>query len=309
MIPRLPASDHDQFLATYYYAEQPVVLTDAVQTHASAVDVCQRLNARIVDDATASQRLLWYDVRRNLLDQICTTPEIVDELMNPDEAFLRDNCVRIWFNPAGHITPWHYDGHSLNVFNLQLKGKKRWTIVAPETPFWCTPFSHTVATKRPSLSCKRLFTFDLNEGEMLFLPRYWYHYVESLEEMNINVNWVLMPKVHAVPSATATREAEMMWLKSRLDPMLPAGAKKTLHTYAGVGKPAVDKLTENVTTAAGMARFGKELLRVPIWAIALPAHVAKLRALLRTKRLLRRLRTPGQTSIAAPTADTTRLAS
>ncbi|WP_425398175.1 cupin-like domain-containing protein [Aeoliella sp.] len=300
MIPRIAATDRERFLEEFYHAEQPVVLTGAVQTPATAEEVCEKLNTRIVEDETASQRLLWYDVRRDLLDTICSTPAIVDEMMNPDEAFLRENCVRIWFNPGGHITPWHYDGHSLHVFNLQLKGLKRWTIVAPETPFSCTPFSHTVIKKQPSLDGKRVYEFDLDEGDMLFLPRYWYHYVESHGQMNINVNWVLMPIVHAVPTPTATREAEMMWLKSRLDPMLPAGAKQTLHTYAGVGKPAVDKLTENVTTAAGLARFGKELARVPLWSIALPAHIMKLQALLRTKRLLRNLRGKPISEAAAP---------
>lgn len=289
MIPRIAATDRDRFVGEFYAAEQPVVLESAVTTPATVEDVCDTLNTRIVHDSTAAQRLLWYDVRRDLLDQICATPAIVDELMDPDSAFLRENCVRIWFNPLGHITPWHYDGHSLHVFNLQLKGKKRWTIVAPETPLGCTPFSHTVVTKRPSLKGKRVYQFDLDDGDMLFLPRYWYHYVESLGEMNINVNWVLMPKAQPVASATATREAEMMWLKSRA-PLLPAGARRTLDTYAGIGKPAVDHLTAGVTSLAGVSRVGKELMRVPLWSIALPAHVMKLRALLRTKRLLRKLR-------------------
>lgn len=309
MIPRIAASNCQQFLSDYYRTEQPVVLTGAVETIASTNDVCHKLNAKIVDDDTASQRLLWYDVRRDLLDQICTTPDVVDQLMDPEQAFLRDNCVRIWFNPGGHITPWHYDGHSLHVFNLQLKGKKRWTIVAPETPLPCTPFSHTVVTKRPRLDNKRLLTFDLDEGDMLFLPRYWYHYVESMGEMNINVNWVLMPKQSPAPSATATREAELMWLKSRLDPCLPSGAKQTLHTYAGVGKPAVDHLTRHVTSLSGVGRFAKELLRVPVWLIALPAHVAKLRALLRTKRLLRRLRSTADENANQPASQASPMAS
>lgn len=290
-VPRLDATSSEAFFAEYFHSEQPVILTATVKTSASVADVCAKLNARIADDASASQRLLWYDVRRDLLDQICDTPPVVDEAMNPETAFLRENCVRVWFNPGGHITPWHYDGHSLHVFNLQLKGRKRWTIAAPETPLACTPFSHTAMRKRASLAGKRTYTFDLDEGDMLFLPRYWFHHVQSMDELNINVNWVLMPKAPAVPTVTARREAEMMWLKQRLDPMLPAGAKKTLRTYAGVGKPAVDAVTADVTPAAGLMRFGKELLRAPLWLVALPAHVAKLRALLRTKRTLRKLAT------------------
>lgn len=288
-IPRIPAHQAELFLSRFFHAEQPVVLTGAVDTTATVEDVCKKLNARIADDQSASQRLLWYDVRRELLNQICNTPAVVDEVMDPETAFLRENCVRVWFNPGGHITPWHYDGHSLHVFNLQLKGKKRWTLAAPETPLPCTPFSHTAMLKRASLAGKRTYTFDLDEGDMLFLPRYWFHYVESVEALNINVNWVLMPKLAPVDTVTARREAEMMWLKQRMDPLLPAGAKKTLHTYAGAGKPAVDTVTANVTTAAAFSRLGKELARSPLWLVALPAHVAKLRALLRTKRTLRKL--------------------
>ncbi|MGI9457286.1 MAG: cupin-like domain-containing protein [Aeoliella sp.] len=308
MIPRIDAADRDKFLSSYFQSEQPVVLTSAALSSDSVQDVCGKLNARIADDATASQRLLWYDVRRDLLDRICKTPAIVDEVMDPHTAFLRENCVRVWFNPGGHITPWHYDGHSLHVFNLQLKGKKRWTIVAPETPFACTPFSHTAMLKRVSLARKRSYTFDLDEGDMLFLPRYWFHYVESIDPMNINVNWVLMPRNKAVPTITATREAEMMWIKQRLDPVLPRGAKKTLHTYAGVGKEAVDAVTQHVSTSAGMARFAKEMLRAPVWLLALPAHLAKLRALLRSKRVLRSLQPEKQTDTVT-NDDSQRLAS
>jgi hypothetical protein len=35
-----------------------------------------------------------------------------------------------------------------------------------------------------------LIEFDLNEGEMLFLPPYWYHRVVAVEKINLNVNWV-----------------------------------------------------------------------------------------------------------------------
>ena len=54
------------------------MLTGAVQTPATVDEVCDRLNARINEDATASQRLLWYDVRRDLLDQITGMIEALD---------------------------------------------------------------------------------------------------------------------------------------------------------------------------------------------------------------------------------------
>lgn len=290
MIPAVSIDDFDTFARDYYRPEQPVVFRRCVVSSDSVDDISRKLNARIAADDTVTQRQLWYDVRRELLDQICATPPLVDRLMNPDEAFLRENCVRVWFNPRGHITPWHYDGHSLHVFNLQLKGKKRWTIIAPETPPLCTPFSHTTLFKHVSLKGKRYYQFDLNEGDMLFLPRYWFHYVESEGEMNINVNWVLMPKSKPVPTRTGLRESEMMWLKQRLEPVLPGQAKRTVKTYAGKGHEAVSAITQQVTKASALRRALIELSRTPLLAVALPNLLAKLRTLTKSKKLLRSLK-------------------
>lgn len=290
MIPEVSIDDIDTFVRDFYRPEQPVVFRRCVMSPDSVDDISRKLNSRIAADATVTQRQLWYDVRRALLDQICATPALVDRLMNPEEAFLRDNCVRVWFNPRGHITPWHYDGHSLHVFNLQLKGQKRWTIIAPETPPLCTPFSHTTLFKHVSLDGKRYYKFDLNEGDMLFLPRYWFHYVESEAEMNINVNWVLMPKSQPAATRTAKREAEMMWLKQRLEPVLPGQARRTVKTYAGKGHEAVSAITKHVSTPSALRRAIVELSRTPLLAVALPNLLAKLHTLTKSKKLLRALK-------------------
>lgn len=290
MIPEVSIDDIDKFVREFYRPEQPVVFRKCVLSNDTVDGISRTLNARIAADETVTQRQLWYDVRRDLLDQICTTPPLVDHVMNPAEAFLRDNCVRVWFNPQGHITPWHYDGHSLHVFNLQLKGKKRWTIIAPETPPLCTPFSHTTLFKHVALTGKRIYQFDLNEGDMLFLPRYWFHYVESEGEMNINVNWVLMPKAQPVATKTANREAQMMWLKQRLEPILPGQARRTVKTYAGKGHEAISAITKSVSAASAITRAVIEIVRMPLLIGAVPNLLGKLRTLTKSKKLLRALK-------------------
>ena len=290
MIPEVSIDHVDTFVRDFYRPEQPVVFRRCVTSPDRVEDISRKLNSRIAADDTVTQRQLWYDVRRELLDQICATPPLVDRLMNPKEAFLRENCVRVWFNPRGHVTPWHYDGHSLHVFNLQLKGQKRWTIIAPETPPICTPFSHTTLFKHVSLDGKRHYQFDLNEGDMLFLPRYWFHYVESEGEMNINVNWVLMPKSQPAATRTAKREAEMMWLKQRLEPVLPGQARRTVKTYAGKGHEAVSAITDHVSSASALRRAIIELSRTPLLAVALPNLLGKLRTLTKSKKLLKSLK-------------------
>jgi hypothetical protein len=108
--------------------------------------------------------------------------------------------------------------------------------------------------------------------------------------MNINVNWVLMPKAQPAPTRTAAREAEMMWIKQRLEPVLPGQAKRTVKTYAGKGPEAVSTITGHVSTVAAVRRAIIELARTPLLAVALPNLLAKLRTLTKSKKLLRTLK-------------------
>ena len=212
MIPTLDICDGAQrFRNDFYRAEEPVLFRQAARAAGTAEEICRLLNDRIAADDRKTERIMWYDVREQLLEEICGTPPVISELMNERDAFLRENCVRIWFNPRGHLSPWHYDGHSLHVFNLQLKGRKRWTIVSPDTPLTCMPFNNTCLFNQYSLKGKRYYEFTLEEGDLVFLPRYWYHLVRSEDEMNVNVNWVLMPKSRPVDTKWETRCASMSW--------------------------------------------------------------------------------------------------
>ncbi|MEM9368809.1 MAG: cupin-like domain-containing protein [Planctomycetota bacterium] len=288
-IPEVGASELASFLSNYYRPEQPVIFRGIVKTERSVEQIRELLCDRIAKDDTKTARLMWFDVKPDLLQDLCDVPEAVSTTLDPETAFLRDNCVRVWFNPAGHMTPWHYDGHSLHVFNLQLKGKKRWTIVSPDTPLLNMPFSKTCIFENNAVDNKRHYEFDLDEGDMVFLPRYWYHHVESLGDMNVNVNWVLMPKAEPADTVIARREAEVLWLMQKLYPVLPSGNKWMLDHFAGAGKPALGTLTDEVSFGRGVARVVKEAVRFPLVALAIPTQIKKARTVLASKKLLRGL--------------------
>ena len=288
-IPEVAASEVSSFLESYYQPEQPVIFRGIVKTERSVDQIRDLLCDRIAKDDTKTARLMWFDVKPDLLQDLCEVPEAVSTTLDPETAFLRDNCVRVWFNPAGHMTPWHYDGHSLHVFNLQLKGKKRWTIVSPDTPLLNMPFSKTCIFEKNGVENKRHYEFDLDEGDMVFLPRYWYHHVESLGEMNVNVNWVLMPKAEPADTVIARREAEVLWLMRKLYPVLPSGNKWMLDNFAGAGEPALGTLTDDVSFGRGLSRIAKEAVRFPLVAFAIPTQIKKARTVLASKKLLRGL--------------------
>jgi hypothetical protein len=234
-------------------------------------------------------QILCWDVRPEIVSDLCTIPAVIREALDREKAFLRPNHARVWFNLKGHKTPWHYDGHSLHVFNLQLKGRKRWRLVAPETPLMCMPLSSICLFSEYSLARRRHYEFETSEGDLVFVPRYWYHSVESLEDLNININWVLTPKTPPSDNPTSRRELELTWLKARIRPLLSKSARKYNVEYAGEGQAAIELLTRNVSFRAGLFRGFKEAAKAPLMLPGLVSQARNFRAARRSIRLLRSL--------------------
>lgn len=288
-IPELDAGDWTTFQRDYFQTEQPVIFRGVTVETRDADEIRQSLCQKINSDSTVTHRLLWFDVPPHLIGEVCPTPPVVAGTLDKSTAFLRENCVRVWFNNGGHTTPWHYDGHSLHVFNLQLKGKKRWTIVGPETPLMNMPMSKTCVFEKNSLVGKRHYEFDLNEGDMVFLPRYWFHHVHSIGDMNVNVNWVLMPKQQPPDTMIARRESELLWLMDKLRPVLPAKTRGMLDTFAGVGGEALHNLTDHVPAGRGLMRAVKEIARSPVVLLAIPTQIGKATTVLRSQKKLKEM--------------------
>lgn len=95
----------------------------------------------------------------------------------------------LWIGPGGNVVPLHYD--SDHNFFSQIRGKKTVLLFAPEEiknlyPF---PFRHrsfyfsrtNIAQpdfeKFPRMKKARCHVVHLNEGEILFMPRFWWHAV------------------------------------------------------------------------------------------------------------------------------------
>ncbi|MGA8261351.1 MAG: cupin-like domain-containing protein [Arenicellales bacterium] len=124
--------------------------------------------------------------------------------------------MRFWQAPAGHRTPWHYDGNALDVINVQLTGAKRFTLAPPDRELpWIRflPVS-TLAYGEPDVPVQQVI---LNAGDLIFIPRFWSHRVEALEAVNRNVNWVWTDSDFALDSAIAVREAERLAAVRKLD--------------------------------------------------------------------------------------------
>jgi hypothetical protein len=301
MIATLDVADRQIFRTDFYEKEEPVLLRNVATIPGAVESLARTLKAQIVHDEPDEKRArLWHDVRPDTIKHLYETPQLIRELFESDDVLLRERYVRVWLSVRGHHTPWHYDANSQHVFNLQLRGTKRWRIVSPETPLMCVPFSNIGLYGNYSLSRKRSFDFEAREGDLLFLPRYWFHSVTSLGDLNINLNWVLTSR-RPTASRTARREAELLWIKRRLYRLLPSDLRRSLDAYGirqrnavgsvvraafGIGV-AEDALTGNVGAGSAIVCALREALKIPLLLAHLPLQLRTVAAMKRSSRRLR----------------------
>ena len=118
---------------------------------------------------------------RELWDDIVQVPEYLDD---------RDpgNLGFIWIGPAGTITPTHHD--LTNNFMAQIIGRKRVHIVdGLEIPHMYNSLhvysevdlEHVDYDRFPLMRHVDILSYDLQPGELLFLPVGWWHQVRSLD--------------------------------------------------------------------------------------------------------------------------------
>ncbi|XP_071103195.1 HSPB1-associated protein 1 homolog [Haliotis cracherodii] len=113
----------------------------------------------------------------------------------------------IWIGSGGASTPCHYDTYGYNLV-AQLHGRKRWHLFPPSStealyptrlPYEESSVFSEVNVGQPDLSKHPLFkesqavVVTLEPGQVLYVPRHWWHYVECLHTA-ISINtWVDVP--------------------------------------------------------------------------------------------------------------------
>ncbi|EDV91031.1 HSPB1-associated protein 1 [Drosophila grimshawi] len=114
------------------------------------------------------------------------------------------NDYSLWLGSACANTPCHYDTYGVNIV-VQAFGCKSWLLFPPETPLQCTRIPY----EESSVYCLENFYAPaphnlrhyeqfqaqahhclLQPGDVLIVPRHWWHYVEAAET-SLSVNyWV-----------------------------------------------------------------------------------------------------------------------
>jgi Cupin-like domain len=151
-------------------------------------------------DAGLPQR--FYIQRLSIPDAL---PELLDDIVTPDYVEKKQVLLtNLWFGPAGNTTKLHYDVP--NNFFAQVVGRKRFLLFPPNE----TKRLYRYRTKaynmsqvdpdQPDLNRFPLYRgvepieVELQDGDMLFLPSFWWHQVHSLTT-GMSVNFWSVPPV------------------------------------------------------------------------------------------------------------------
>ncbi len=216
-ISREPASlSFESFWHNYVVAEQPVIIEGIGSNWKAKLDWTEAyLQMKLADEPSAQAATLWYWMGNNALSDDYETPSIVAKTIDCHDVFSRSKAMRLWTHPEGNLSSWHYDASMVNVFNVQVTGRKKWSLISPETPVDCYPFTNFAILdgKGESIFKNKHYTrFELNTGDMLFLPALWFHQVEACEPENISLNWVFTKKTTGITSKAFKRDYDRYFL-------------------------------------------------------------------------------------------------
>ncbi|XP_047979687.1 lysine-specific demethylase JMJ30-like isoform X2 [Salvia hispanica] len=144
-----------------------------------------------IQSGDSSPTSTTYLAQHQLFDQI---QELKQDIVIPDYCFAGGGEIRslnAWFGPSGTVTPLHHDPHH-NIL-AQVAGKKYIRLYSPSSSEELYPHTETMLCNSsqvdlddidkeefPKIMDLGFIDCILEEGEMLYIPPKWWHYVRSL---------------------------------------------------------------------------------------------------------------------------------
>ncbi|XP_008939945.1 PREDICTED: HSPB1-associated protein 1, partial [Merops nubicus] len=162
-------------------------------------------------------------------------PEIFQDIRWSDFGFPGRSGKEstLWIGSEGANTPCHLDSYGCNLV-LQVQGRKRWHLFPPgdtsflyptRIPYEESSIFSKVNVANPDL--KRFPEFrnatahvvTLSPGQVLLVPRHWWHYVESIDPITVSINsWIEMDEDHVARVEEAITRTLVCAIKSAENP-------------------------------------------------------------------------------------------
>ncbi|MCR9073192.1 MAG: cupin-like domain-containing protein [Alphaproteobacteria bacterium] len=141
----------------------------------------------------------YYVQRVNIPDRL---PELMEDFAVPDYVDAsKVYLINLWLGPAGNVTTLHYD--TPNNFLAQVRGRKRLKMFSPwqaRRLYPCRSKAYNMSQvnieapdldRFPRFKDVTMHEVEIEEGDLLFIPTYWWHQVYSLTAgISVNIWWI-----------------------------------------------------------------------------------------------------------------------
>ncbi|XP_011284219.2 HSPB1-associated protein 1 isoform X3 [Felis catus] len=210
----------------------------------------------------------------------------------------------LWIGSMGAHTPCHLDSYGCNLV-FQVQGRKRWHLFPPEdTPFLYPtriPYEESsvfskINVVNPDLKrfprfCKaRRHMVTLNPGQVLFVPRHWWHYVESIDPVTVSINsWIELVEEtsHEVNCRYLNRAVSALFDYYRTSKVVEAQAMRTnrehmkkeglnVHNHMEMEQTGGQDLSLGVVKQEAASLFGPDLVPVILTSEELPSKTGSI---------------------------------
>ncbi|NWH62985.1 HBAP1 protein, partial [Geococcyx californianus] len=139
----------------------------------------------------------------------------------------------LWIGSEGANTPCHLDSYGCNLV-LQVQGRKKWHLFPPGDTSFLYPtripyeessiFSKVNVTNPdlkhfPKFRNTTAHVVTLSPGQVLLVPRHWWHYVESIDPITVSINsWIELDADHEARVEEAITRMLVCAIKSAENP-------------------------------------------------------------------------------------------
>ncbi|XP_040606790.1 HSPB1-associated protein 1 isoform X2 [Mesocricetus auratus] len=148
--------------------------------------------------------------------------DVFQEVMWADFGFPGRNGQEstLWIGSLGAHTPCHLDSYGCNLV-FQVQGRIPYE---ESSVFSKINVVNPDLERFPRFQKARRHTVTLSPGQVLFVPRHWWHYVESIDPVTVSINsWIELEEDHLARVEEAITRMLVCALKTAEDPHHPRG--------------------------------------------------------------------------------------
>lgn len=178
--------EYRTFYSDFVQYKKPILIKNALHSKTlNQIVTDKKEDIKPLYSRGAAPFLYTYFEDSSIHEYVFRLPIIRYLFDNPNTQFREK--MRLWRHNKGNVSYFHYDQRSTDLLNICLSGSKKWLFLPPEEPLRCWPF-YNIALPFQKEKKKKALVMIMEQGDLIYIPRNWFHQVITLENDTKNIN-------------------------------------------------------------------------------------------------------------------------